>query len=67
MLASHVRRGTAIMLAAVLLAVLAGSSQDVEPSALEKDPSGWIDMLATTGSPAGRMDSRTTSPWRQAQ
>ena len=40
MLASHVHRGTAIMLAAVLLAVLAGSSQDVEPSALEKDPSG---------------------------
>jgi hypothetical protein len=51
MLASQVHRGMAIMFSAVLLAVLAGSSHDIEPSALEKDSSGWIDMLATTGAP----------------
>jgi hypothetical protein len=51
MLASQERRATSIMLAGALVAAFGGSIQDTAPSALEKDPSGWIDTLAATGTP----------------
>jgi hypothetical protein len=49
MLATPVRRGISILAVSILFTISTGSGQIDESSALEKDPKGWIDMLASAG------------------
>jgi hypothetical protein len=50
MSSTHLHRGLLTLLLSIgLLPLLAASEDKTEPSALEKDPKGWVDMLATAG------------------
>jgi hypothetical protein len=72
MLVTRFHRGMVFLLVIGLPHLLAASGQKGEPSALEKDPSGWVDMLASAGQgldgwtrgplPAGR-DLKSESQW----
>jgi hypothetical protein len=47
--ATPLSRAISLVLVLGLVPVLAASQQKTEPSALEKDPKGWIDVLSTAG------------------
>ncbi len=61
MLSTRIDRGRIILLglALAMIPALAAFAPSDEPSALAKDPQGWIDMLATAGS---ELDGWTRKP-----